>query len=446
MSSRHALNRRSLLQLAGGSAALAGWLGSAIRRAEGAAAPKRLMLVHRPNGSIREDWLRNGAPGPILMPFANVWSYAVALKGVDVRPSNGSTGGSHEAGLLTTMTGANLGATDRTNDDFRSTAESLDQTLAKNAPALKGTRVPSLQIGAHGNQDGGNEVPNCTMSYSGASSPLYPVLNPADVYKRLFGDTVMPGGGSTTAQTELVKARARRQSVLDFVRGDLARVRKAIPSSSAGDLDAHEAAIREIEQAMDGGGTPMPAACAPPMLGSEKAGGDYLNTAKVGAMQFKLVVAAFVCDLTRVVTFQWATGASNLAFNPLGAGNHHSTSHANARGPLSAVDKWYSEQTATLIQQLVDTADPAGGKLIDSTLVWYLNEVSEGWNHSFDDYPYVLFGGDAVGLKARGRVVDVSGQNKTSNDVWSSIAPAFGTTLGSFKTKAGGPISGLVTV
>src|SRR4029079_15529270 len=132
------------------------------------------------------------------------------------------------------------------------------------------------------------------------------------------------------------------------------------------------------EQAMDAGGMPMSPACAPPALGTDKPGGDYVNTGKVGAMQLKLVVAAFVCDLTRVVTFQWATGASNLAFNPVGTGNHHSTSHANSRGPLSAVDKWCWEETAPFIQQLVDTSDPAGGKLIDNTLVWYLNEVSEG--------------------------------------------------------------------
>jgi hypothetical protein len=156
-----------------------------------------------------------------------------------------------------------------------------------------------------------------------------------------------------------------------------------------------------------------------------------------------IVTAALACDLTRTVTFMWATGASLLGFGSLGSNNHHSTSHANKRAVLSAIDRWYSEQTAPFIQRLVDTADPAGGKLIDHTLVWYINEVAEGWNHSFDDYPFVLFGGDGVGLKTRGRTLDVTAQNRTSNDVWTSLAPSFDAQLTSFATASTGPIPGL---
>jgi len=71
-------------------------------------------------------------------------------------------------------------------------------------------------------------------------------------------------------------------------------------------------------------------------------------------------------------------------------------------------------------------------------LVWYLSEVSEGWNHSHTDYPFVLFGGDGVGLTDRGRVLDVTGQGKTANDVWSSVAERFGVTLDPFDTEHSG--------
>jgi hypothetical protein len=68
-------------------------------------------------------------------------------------------------------------------------------------------------------------------------------------------------------------------------------------------------------------------------------------------------------------------------------------------------------------------------------LVWYLSEVSEGWNHSHADYPFVIFGGDGVGLSDRGRVLDVTGQGKTANDVWSSVAERFGVALDAFDTE-----------
>lgn len=443
-------SRRSFLKVAGGSAALAHWLASAVKRAEGATAPKRFVMIHRPNGTIAEDWLKGSAPGPILSPFADVWSYAVALKGVNVRPSNGSTGGSHEAGLVTIMTGAKLGPTDRTNDDYKSSAESLDQTLVKRSAELKGARVPSVQLGAHGDQDGGNETPNVTMSYSAAAQPIYPTLTPYDVYKRLFGSEIMPGGGTATNLDELRRKRARKQSVLDFITWDLDRAKSAFPSAVKDDLDAHTTAVREVERNLDAdlkAAETQGTVCAKPAIDmAAKAGGDYTNTAKVGGQHLKLLAAAFRCDLTRVATFQWATGASRLSFGPLGSNNHHSTSHANSRGPLSAVDMWYSEQTAIFIKELAASADLGGGKLLDNTLVWYLNEISEGWNHSFNNYPFVLFGGDGVGLKTRGRVLDVSGQDFTSNDVWTSLAPSFGTTLTGFPTKSKGPIPGLFTL
>ena len=233
---------------------LAYWARSSVGRAAGAAAPKRLVLLHRPNGSISEDWLRSGQRGPILEPFAGVWPYCVALKGVNVKP-NGTTANGHEGGLLTQMTGAKLGPTFRTEDDYRSTAESLDQKLLKQSAALNTAPIQSLQLGAHGDQDGGNETPNCTMSYSGPDTPLYPNLSPDQVYSRLFAN-IMPGGMTDPNMAELAKARARRKSVLDFVSSDLGTVRAKFPTSFKEDLDIHEAAIRELEMSLDSSGQP----------------------------------------------------------------------------------------------------------------------------------------------------------------------------------------------
>ena len=113
---------------------------------------------------------------------------------------------------------------------------------------------------------------------------------------------------------------------------------------------------------------------------------------------------------------------------------------------LSRCDQWFSEKTAPFIQSLALHDDVGGGKLLDNTLVWYLSEVSEGWNHSFEDYPFVFFGGDGVGLKSRARILDVSGQNHTSNDIWSALAPSFGTSLTDFATESKAPIPGLFSV
>src|SRR5687768_13222587 len=87
------------------------------------------------------------------------------------------------------------------------------------------------------------EPQNRTMSYSGPRQPLFPVISPYDVFNRLFGSTMVPG---TTTQA-LEKLRKRRESVLSFVKGDLARVRSQYPASIRPELDQHETAIRELE-------------------------------------------------------------------------------------------------------------------------------------------------------------------------------------------------------
>jgi hypothetical protein len=311
----HGIGRRRFIELCAGSAALAHWLSSAIVRAQGASPVQRLMILHRPNGSIAEDWIRGGQPGPILEPFSKVWPYALALKGVDVKPAGNPPQG-HESGIVTLMTGAPLGETQRTNDDYRSTAQSLDQTLLDRSSVLAEAPIPSVQLAAHGSQDGGNEVPNTTLSYSGPAMPLYPSLRPDEVYRRIFGAALMPGGASSANQQALAAARTRRRSVLDFVRGDLGRVRARFPAEARAELEAHEEAIRELERGLETDAEPI--TCASPMIEAALDGqtGDYLHMERVGAAQLKLVTGAFQCDLTRVVTFMWGTGASLVSFDP----------------------------------------------------------------------------------------------------------------------------------
>lgn len=324
--------RRWFLGVAGGSLALAHFLQRGIGRAQGTPVPKRLMILHRPNGTIREDWIRNGQRGPILEPFAPVWANAVALKGMDIRPGNNGAGADpHGKGTTTVMTGAHLSPkTPPGSDDGKwNTKESLDQIWSRDSDVLKGTPVPNIHIGANGVMEGLQEPQNRTLSFAGPEQPLYPVINPYDVYKRVFGDTILPGGDADAKAKALARLRLRRETALTLVKGDLARVKQQIPAAFRADLEAHE------------------------------------------------------------------------------------------------------------------TADEtSGGKLIDNTLVWYINECAVGWNHNQEDMPFVLFGGDGVGLKNRGRIADVSGT--TSNDVWLSMAPHFGMPqVTSFETDFTGPIPGL---
>ncbi len=438
--------RRWFLGVAGGSLALAHFLQRGIGRAQGVPAPKRLMILHRPNGTVRADWLRSGQRGPILEPFAPVWDHAVALKGMDIKAGDNGNGDPHGRGTTTLMTGAHLSPkTPPGSDDGRwNTAASLDQIWSSESSVLNGTPVQNLHIGANGVMEGLQEPQNRTLSYAGPEQPLYPVISPYDVYKRVFGDTILPGGDADAKAKALARLRLRRETSLSFVKSDLARVRQQFPASVRADLDAHEAAIRELELQLDRTTTPG-ANCEAPVLAQGLPINDtnYLKALQVAEAQFAVVRAAFACDITRMVTFMWGAGASALSFPEFGVGNHHGSSHnENAASALSKVDQWFSTHTVPFIQSLVDSPESGGGKLIDNTLVWYISECAVGISHDPTDMPFVLFGGDGVGLTNRGRVADVSG--RVSNDVWLSIAPRFGMPqVTSFQTPFTGPIPDL---
>lgn len=158
-------------------------------------------------------------------------------------------------------------------------------------------------------------------------------LRPYDVYKRVFGDTILPGGDADAKATALARLRTRRETVLAQVTADLVRVKKQFPASFRPDLEAHEAAVRELEVQLDrvpGNGP----GCSPPVLpqGLPVNDTNNLKTLRIAEAQFAIVQAAFACDFTRMVTFMWGTGASALSFPELGIGNHHAASHDDNAG------------------------------------------------------------------------------------------------------------------
>jgi hypothetical protein len=426
-------DRRWFLKVAGGSSILAYWLAQSIGRAEIPSGPKRLIVVSRPNGSIDEQWLPGGTPGSILEPFAPVWSWAVPLLHAQVE-STMTEGDPHGLGSITIMTAAPRGGMMLPgNDSFWNTKESVDQRLARDAPALSGRPIDSLQLGGWNSGPAGDE-PSRALTFLGPASPVYPETDPLAAFDRLFADLDPNDTGRPSARVQ------SRRSVLDFVRGDLDRVRAQVPAERRADLDAHEDAVRELEMALDGA---LPS-CEPPTIPGAYA--DATNSAdalgQIGAAMFAIIVAAFQCDITRTVTFMWAGNAADNHLSPVNDSNHHNLSHENDREGLATIDRWYSEQTANLIAALANADDPVvGGKLIDTSLVWYLSEIAQGWDHRHTDMPFVLFGGDGVGLAGRGAPFDVGGRNST--DIWRSIGPVMGLDLDDLEEPSTGPIPGL---
>lgn len=435
------------------AAGIAYWLRSAEAFAQGATAPKRLLVIHHPVGTVRSNWTCQGTEtdfqlSRILAPFEPVKSHMVVLDGMDIVAPG--VGGGHEKGTVTVMTGLRTTQLYPGNggDDPQAPGPSLDQRFLAASPALQGAPIASLQVSCDDRVDVG-EISTRRLSYSGPSAPMEPYLVPHLTYERVFG-SLMPDASAGAADA-LRRARMLKKSVLDFGLRDLQKLRALAPSSERERLDAHEDAVRALETELDQA-QEDPGACglvqSPEMLqpfldGREnRIGNGTYSTVDggtrddeihetIGRLHFAVIRAAFQCDLTRVVTFQWSPGTNHVSFQGMYPGEptsikmHHPLSHEfnNPDAPefLTNVDTWYSQRTAELLQSLLETPDLGGGNLLDNTFVPYVTEVARA-DHSFYNAPFVVFGGQ--GVRLQGNRLKRYSPRRPLNDMWLACAQA----------------------
>jgi Protein of unknown function (DUF1552) len=429
------LTRRAALAGLGASGAAA-LLRPLLARAQLGTSPQRLLLIHRPCGTLADKWWPTGGvkdwvTSPILSPFEKLRSDMVVMKGVDCPRNQNWLGNKNGAGMIAMMApppmdkgpsdyhvwpvlpGFSSQAQEDTNASFfTSPDKTIDQLFLEKIPALRGTPIPSMQLTS--SLESAAAMLECcarVVSYAKPdpaaelTTPLWPEVRPDVVFKNLFG-LGLPMSPTDTASQMLDK------SLLDFVASDLNRLKPRLPSSQVPKIDAHLAALRSLEQSIGNGAR----ACMPPTLGPlpvPPAGvplldGQYLETCK---QHMQLIRAAFQCDLTRVISFTYAYGTSGIHFRnvlPPGAITNSEGHYGIANGgggnswpqALEAIETFYAEMTASLLLEMKNTPDGAGpGSLLDNTLVVYWNNCSNGNSKDTRDIPVLLFGGKFLGLQ-----------------------------------------------
>jgi hypothetical protein len=478
MTTSYRIKRRNFLSSVGGAAGLYAMLRNAEVSAAGASSPARLLVYHHPVGTIRNDWLCSGSGtdftlSKILAPFEGLKSDMVVLDGLDLYMGN--AGGGHERGTVIMSTGCPTRYTragQRETDDPCADGPSVDQLLLTKATALQGAPIKSLQALCDDRIDF-QEISTRCLSYDYTrksvqtvqagtqqeNTPMRPTLRPYDLYQRVFSN-VMPGGGDPS----LAAARAAKKSVLDFSLRELARIRTLAPSTSRDVLDAHEAAIRDLEAELDGMVDPTTCMLPEPPSTTLQGGiddgedhddyGDPRGTTadhelhkQVAEAHLAVIRAAFACDLTRVVTFQYSPGTNHVSFqgfypdNPSGIFMHHPVSHQVFDDDMEAtsnripqvdflvnVEIWYNQITAAFLSSLksgASSTDVFGNALLDHTLVPYVTEVARS-THAYDPMPVVLFGGKSLGISG-GQFLRFNG--RPHNDLWLTLASALGVSV-----------------
>jgi hypothetical protein len=425
-------SRRQLLKALGVGAAVSPLIPSLNGWAQGnAAAPQRLLLVFTPDGIVPEQWWPTGTEtawnfptNGICEPLNRHKQDMIFFK--DIPRFNGGTGGAHEHAMGGLWTGNSISGN-------QGMAPSVDQIIAQKLPKV--TDFQSLQFGVApffdaGDANAKSASVNSYMIYSAPKAKVPAEGDPYKMFDRIFGGGFMaPTAGATPAAPNpmMDRIRAEKQSIIDYVTGEIADVKMRVGKEDGSKIDAHLETVRDIERRLMGEGSrPVSAACAP----GTKPGMIDLNSNASHPLLMpivnKMVAAAFACDRTRIASLQYSRGFSNTVHDWVGAkATHHTLSHGTQNAPvLGKIQNWYMGHLANLVDELKKVNE--GGKtMLDNMLLVYGNEVYLGWTHGVSPEPTFWMGKLGGMVPSTGRFLDIGGKYNW-NQMLTTIAAAMG--------------------
>lgn len=252
---------------------------------------------------------------------------------------------------------------------------SFDQFVANHIG--QETPMPSLELSLDDSS---------SIAYRTPSTPLPMEQNPQIVFERLFGD------GSTAEERE--SRMSLKQSLLDSVTQEAAKLRRALPAEDKYRLERYLEDVREIERRMELAG----ASSVNDMDVPDKPLGVPQSFVEHSKLMFDLLALAWQADITRVSTFMVAREINNRVYQESGVNepfhnlSHHSEVSANIER-LAQLNEFHTRTTiAYFLQKLSDTPD-GDGSLLDNSMVLYGSGMSNSNQHDHDPLPILLAGG-----------------------------------------------------
>lgn len=455
------LSRRTLLRGAGGIALALPFLDAmSPRLARAQTAPKRFIVFFSANGTIVDQWRPSGGEtdftlSPILAPLEASRENLLILQGLDNEASYIYDPNAHDTSMATMLTADALvvgpSGTGRAGHVLDGTANgpSIDQEIAG---VIGGqTRLSSLELGVQSTTTILEPMPTrmCYRGTRGNARSVPPEDDPRTVFSRLF----MDAGASSDTLATLTR---QRRSVLDFVIRDFERLQPRVSVADRQKLDRHLTTVRDFEQSLDNLApsdamgcvvpTEPPAVTLDPVdcVQDDRPARCFGDFNALGKAQMDLLVLALSCDITRVVTLQWATAESTIFHKDLDvAGEHHLMSHdaTGNREDLIKIDTWYAEQFAYLLDALASHTEADGTSVLGSSIVLWANELSNGEIHDRRGLGWIL-AGQGNGAISTGRNLRLT--DTTTNQLFASLMTMFGAPTDSFGApEFGGSLSGL---
>jgi hypothetical protein len=267
---------------------------------------------------------------------------------------------------------------------------SMDQLYAQRFG--QDTPIPSMQLCIENvDQAGGcgynySCVYTDTISWASPTDPLPMIRDPRIAFDQLFG-----AGGT---REERARRRAAHSSILDWVTGEVARMRANLPGEDRVRMERYLDNIRELErriqgvEARNGSGEMRELPEAP--LGVPDSYTDHVH------LHMDLQALAFESDITRVFALKMSRDVSGRVFPESGCPNgFHPQSHVTGEeGVLDfyRINKYHVELLPYLLDRLASTME--GDKsLLEKTMVMYGSPMGDGNLHNHRRVPFIVLGG-----------------------------------------------------
>jgi len=257
------------------------------------------------------------------------------------------------------------------------------------------------------------------------------IVEPKAVFNRLFA-----GFDPLTTAEEIALRAKERKSVLDYVLGQAKSLRGVLGGEDSYRLDEYMDGVRELERKV---------AAFPPACDAVDPGDVFPDMPLRVELMTDLMVLAFQCDHTRVISFMLDDGFATTVYSWLGLGDgHHWYTHHSGdddmKAATSMIAAWGVAQFGALVEKMRNV--PEGeGTLLDHSLLMFGNSCGECNYHSPYDAPTIL-AGRGNGAVTPGRSIEYPEGTPRAN-LYTSMLQAAGVDIGSFGKYGTGPLQGL---
>ncbi|HEY0466718.1 MAG TPA: DUF1552 domain-containing protein [Polyangiaceae bacterium] len=433
------MNRRILLKGLGGAVVAAPLLTSLWERearAQAAATTKRVLIMFTYYGCVTNNWFPQKLDGVLLpedltntslkalapytkkllmprgMRTMNEWT----SKNTGAGKGRGQGNDSHTQCAGTALTLQPV--TPNSNDPF-----SFNQATKFNAMPIGASldhvmaaQLSPSQTPLYMDVSGATKVgAQAAISYK-AKDTIFSALNATQAYSQLTNlfKTDAPMNADTWAIS-------KGKKIADIVRGDLQRLKaKDMSKDDKAKLDAWI----ELTNAV---GTTVAAGCnadlAAKLGASNKLGtsGNDVVTRKVNDsmdnadLYMAIAALSAACNANPVVLLRFP---NNFTYTGLGINaDSHNQSHrldsANMQGPcvanavenLKKIDSYYASKFASLVHYL-DMIPEGSGTVLDNSVAFWLNELSDGNAHNMNNTPLIQ-AGSAGGYFKQGKIINL---------------------------------------